>query len=194
MTSISADIVDAPPAPALLHPATRNGPGAARGGSTTVLTHPAMLGRPPERIEDPVAIDGSVAHEDLQRVLADLRDQGRSLCSLLGMTSEWGHARWAAGATPAHLVGTFRVVVHGDIPDHDTMALLARRLARHGWAGTIVSESPVARLDCTRSGLEMRLTARGGIVTLALQGRPIRAGRSLAMSVLAGVFDEDEIA
>lgn len=127
---------------------------------------------------------------DLDRVSA----VGTEVCRLLGITSTWGAAHWEPGATRDTLQPTYRVTVRGDVPDESVTAVLVRRLARHGWSGAVTSHEPIMRLDAHRDVFALCLTAEGSIVRLTVRTQPVRLGRTLATWILAGVYEDDEIA
>ena len=131
---------------------------------------------------------------ELQGELDRIGQAGRDLCHLMGITDTWGTARWEAGPTPDTLTPTYRVVVQGKLPDPEVTNLIVTRLTRHGWSGAVPSLDPVLRLDATRATTTMRLTVEGGCVRLKVRAQPIRLGRHLATWILAGVYEEDEIA
>lgn len=131
---------------------------------------------------------------ELQGELDRVHRTGDELCHLLGMTSAWGAARWEAGPTTDALVPTYRVAVKGHVPDEATTDILVQRLTRHGWSGAVLSHEPILRLDAHRSTFVMRLTAEASTVRLVVVSPPVQLGRTLAAWVLAGVYEDDEIA
>lgn len=131
---------------------------------------------------------------ELQGELDRVRGVGDEVCHLLGMTSTWGAARWEAGPANDTLVPTYRVAVKGHVPDDATTELLVQRLTRRGWSGAVLSHEPVLRLDAHRATFVMRLTAEGSTVRLAVMSPPVQLGRTLSSWVLAGVYEDDEIA
>ncbi|PWD51549.1 hypothetical protein C8046_13745 [Serinibacter arcticus] len=145
-------------------------------------------------LETPPPPSSEEVREELQGELDRVDSTGKDLCHLMGMTSTWGNARWEAGPTPDVLVPTFRVVVQGGVPTEEVIALIVRRLTKHGWSGGVASHEPILRLDAQRAAFAMRLTADNGQVRLKVDAAPVRLGRTLATWVLAGVYEEDEIA
>lgn len=130
-------------------------------------------------------------YSTLTRELARLTGDAKHLCTLLGMTSDWGVSTWVAAGTPGEVLPTFHVRVHGTPPTSEVLRLLTRRLGRHGWHGKVLAEGPTTRLEATRDDLSMRLVAHRQKVTLVVQRDPIDIGAPLARALLAGVFEQE---
>jgi hypothetical protein len=172
----------------------------ATSPSTTSVTPPLLPALTPRRsrlvhahdTEPPPASEEVRA--ELQGELDKVHRTGEELCHLIGMTSTWGAARWEAGPTNDTLVPTYRVAVRGHVPDEATTELLVQRLARQHWSGAVLSHEPILRLDAHRETFAMRFTAEGSTVRLAVMSPPVQLGRTLSTWVLAGVYEDDEIA
>lgn len=162
-------------------------PGAAPVPNVTPRRRAATTEAEPPPSSDQVRLE-------LQGELDRIGQAGRDLCHLMGITDTWGTARWEAGPTPDTLTPTYRVVVQGELPGPEVTNLIVARLTRHGWSGVVPSLDPVLRLDATRASTTMRLTIEGGSVRLKVGAAPVRLGRHLATWILAGVYEEDEIA
>lgn len=115
---------------------------------------------------------------------------GRRVGRLLGMTTTWATTRWVAGPERRSVVPQFFVRVPGDCPTREVGEVVTRRLARHGWAGRLIADDGIFRVDAEREGATIVLSAHDHTLTLTLRGAPVVLGSAQSRMLLAGVYEE----